>query len=919
MKITGMKTCYQRNPLGIDLADLTFSWQVEEAVGSAQKHARLVIAKDPDFRSVVFDSDRDDKERQGILPSGCYTPEVGVHPGEPYFWKVSVEDDAGDLGESPVQTFEGGHPEGPWGGSWIAPSFTREIHPVMRKTFLVTGEELRSLKRARLYLCGLGLYEAYVNGKKIGDQFLTPYFTDYRYWVQYQTYDIADLLQEGENTLDVWLGEGWYKGRFGYLSDGQLREYYGDTFRMIADLYLFGSAARRISTDGSWKCLRSPVVKSGIYDGEWLDLRREEVLRHPTQGEIAEVITVTPPAAQLHAMVGVPVRAHETLTPCEVITTPRGETVLDFGQEVTGWVEFAADLPAETEVTLEYGEVLQGGNFYRDNLRTAEAKFTCTFAGKGKVLVRPHFTFYGFRYVRVTGMQVTGKNAKDFTAVCLYSDLEETGEVITGIPKVNRLIANTKWSQKDNFLDIPTDCPQRDERLGWTGDAEIFADTASCHMETPRFYRKYLRDMNLEQREKNGAVPYVVPDVLTVGREKQKEPPFALEKDQWGEAGAAVWGDAATIIPWTVYLHYGNKKLLAESYPGMRQWVDFIRSMDETYCGGKRLWTCGFHFGDWLSLDVEGDAAGMDNREGGTDKQFVASVFYFYSASLTARAAEALGRQEEAKAYAKLAGEVYRALQGAYVTGEGTLSIDTQTAYALGICFDLFETEEGKRLAGDHLAELLHRNHDHLSTGFVGTAYLCRALTQTGHGREAVTLLLNEDYPSWLYEVNLGATTIWERWNSLLADGSISGTGMNSLNHYAYGCVCGWIYEDLCGLRVTKEGIGAGNDGIGARTLKIAPHTDARLGRAQARIRFPQGQYCAGWQIGDGTPQKEDGQEAEKPIAYHFFVPFDGKAVFVPDRALRNLTVNGTPITREELSARIFGAGTYEIKGEPLL
>lgn len=474
--------------------------------------------------------------------------------------------------------------------------------------------------------------------------------------------------------------------------------------------------------------------------------------------------------------------------------------MLDFGQEVTGWGEFTADLPAETEVTLEYGEVLQGGNFYRDNLRTAQAKFTCTFAGEGKVLVRPHFTFYGFRYVRVTGMKVTAESEQNFTAVCLYSDLEETGEVDTGLPKVNRLIANTKWSQKDNFLDIPTDC---------------------------------------QQREKDGAVPYVVPDVLTVGREKQKEPPFAPEKDQWGEAGAAVWGDAATIIPWTVYLHYGNKKLLAESYPGMRQWVVFIRSMDETYCGGRRLWTCGFHFGDWLSLDVEGDAAGMDNREGGTDKHFVASVFYFYSASLTARVAEVLGRQEEAKAYAKLAGEVYRALQGAYVIGEGTLSIDTQTAYALGICFDLFETEEEKRIAGDHLAELLHRCHDHLSTGFVGTAYLCRALTRTGHGREAVTLLLNEDYPSWLYEVNLGVITIWERWNSLLADGSISGTGMNSLNHYAYGCVCGWIYEDMCGLKVTEEGIGAGNEGIGARTLKIAPHTDARLGRAQARIRFP--------------------------------------------------------------------------------
>lgn len=899
MKIRGMKTCYQINPLGIDLADLTFSWQVEEARGIRQAHSRLVIAENPDFADLLFDSDRDDQDKKGILPSGCYTPAVKVQPGVPYYWKVTVSDDAGDVGESPVQTFEGGHPAGAWSGCWIAPSFTHELHPVMRKTFSVTKEELQSLRRARLYICGLGLYEAYLNGKKIGDQYLTPYFTDYRYWVQYQTYDIAPLLVEGENTLDVALGNGWYKGRFGYLANAQLQEYYGDTFKMIADLDLVGEKTRRICSDGSWVCLKSPVISSGIYDGEMLDLRREASLLHPTDRDVSGVETVTPPMAQLHAMVGVPVTSHEILKPSALIHTPKGETVLDFGQEVTGWVEFSADLPAETRVTLECGEVLQEGNFYRDNLRTATAAFTCIFAGGGKRSVRPHFTFYGFRYVRVTGMEVTEENLGDFSAVCLYSNLEETGKVTTDIPKVNRLIANTKWSQKDNFLDIPTDCPQRDERLGWTGDAEIFADTASCHMETPRFFRKYLRDMNLEQREKDGAVPYVVPDVLTVGREKLQEPPFAPQKDQWGEAGAAVWGDAATIIPWTLYLHYGNCRLLAEAYEGMRQWVDFIRSMDDTFCGGSRLWTCGFHFGDWLSLDVEGDTAGMNNREGGTDKHFVASVFYHYSAELVSKAAAVLGKPEEAEEYATLSREVLAAVRKKYVTGEGSLTIDTQTAYALAICFDLFDTEEGNLRAGDHLAELVHQWNDHLSTGFVGTAYLCRALTKTGHQREAVTLLLNEDYPSWLYEVNLGATTIWERWNSLLEDGRISGTGMNSLNHYAYGCVCGWIYEDICGLGVTEEG-------VGGSFIRISPHTDERLVRASASIRFPKGLFTSGWEVA----------AKDKTVIYRFAVPFDAEAAFLPDRKLKNLTCNGEPLTEEMLCSRIFTAGTYEIRGQ---
>lgn len=895
MKITGLKTNYQENPLGIALENIALTWAYEDAKGSFLKSVRVQISDSSDFSAIIFDSDEKPESLQPDI-SLC-TPDAAFVPGRPYFWRVSAEDDAGDTAVSPVAAFEGGHPEGAWKGQWIAPSFTPELHPVMRKTFTLSAEELETLISGRLYICGLGLYEAYLNGQKIGEEYLTPYFTDYRYWTEYQTFDVGPLLKEGENTLDVWLGNGWYKGRFGYLYNGQLREYYGKEFKLLADLILKGAEGKRvIGTDKSWTCLKAPVVISGIYDGEVYDARKEAALTAPGKRDVSPVRLTEAPKTTLTAMTGPGVLAHEKPPVKELIHTPAGEQVLDFGQEVTGWVTFSADSPEDTRITLEYGEVLQDGCFYRDNLRTADAKFTYISAGDGKKTVRPHFTYYGFRYVKVTGLTLSEEAVKDFTAVCLYSDIAPTGRLTTGNEKVNRLIENTLWSEKDNFLDIPTDCPQRDEREGWTGDAQIFANTASYHMQTPAFFRKYLKDMAFEQAEKGGAVPYVVPDVLTVGREKMAEPPFDITEDLWGEAGAAVWGDAATIIPWTMYRHYGNRKWLAEAYTNMKQWVNFIIHMDEDHCGGKRLWTCGFHFGDWLSLDVEGDTAGMANREGGTDKHFVASVYYMYSASLTAEAAKLLGKKEDAAYYERISSEVREAVRKAYFTPDGLLTSDTQTAYVIALHFGLFNGEEETKKGSARLAELVHRWKDHLATGFVGTAFICSALTAAGYAKEAFTLLLNEDYPSWLYEVNLGATTIWERWNSLLPDGHISGTGMNSLNHYAYGSVAGFLYEDVCGLKVEDAAPG------GSR-LVLAPHTDERLGKAEASAKLPAGEYSSGWEL------KEGGS-----VVYRFTIPFNGRAAFRPDRSLKDITVNGVSCTEEELRSQEFKKGSYEVK-----
>ena len=881
MKIVNLRVNDQINPIGIDLKNVTFSWEVREARGTRQACSEFLLAEDEGFSQILFDSG------ETLLSPAAYTPDLSriLEKGKTYYIQVSVTDETGDTAKAQAH-FEGGK-AGAFAGNWITSPMTAELHPVFRKKFTLTGEE--AAQRARLYICGLGLYEAYLNGEKIGNQFLTPYFTDYRYRVQYQTYDIAPLLKEGENVLDVWLGEGWYKGRFGYLVGGQLREYYGDEYKLIADIQI---GEKVIGTDETWMCLRSPILTSGIYDGEVYDARRDAAIEAPGYRDIAWAKLTSAPRAQLVPMTGLPAVRRETFPVKEIIHTPVGETVLDFGQEITGWVEFEAEAPLDRRIILQYSEVMQDGCFYNENLRSATAEFRWISDGTRKA-ARPHFTFFGFRYVKVSGITVDETNRADFTAVAIYSDLEETGRITTANAKINRLIENTKWGEKGNFLDIPTDCPQRDERCGWTGDAQIFANAASYHMRTQSFFRKYLRDMADEQREMGGAVPYVVPDILTIAQEKCAEPPFDVTEDLWGVGGASVWGDSAAIIPWDMYLHSGNLKWLAEQYDNMKQWVDFIISMDENHCGGKRLWTCGFHFGDWLSLDVEASDNDMDNREGGTDKYFVASVFYFYSAQLTAKAARLIGKEEDAAYYEKISAEVRAAVRAKYVTGPGELSIRTQTAYAVAIHLNVFDEEE-KQAAGERLAELLHLWKDHLATGFVGTAYLCDALTETGHADLAYTLLFNEDYPSWLYEVNLGATTVWERWNSLLPDGKISGTGMNSLNHYAYGVIVEWIYRSVCGLQLTEE------RPAGAAVV-LAPHPDARLGEAQTCVRLAGGTYEAGW--------KMDGNR----IRYTFTVPFDCELCFKADRPLKDITLNGQQVLEETLAVP-FKAGSYVIE-----
>lgn len=822
MKITRMKVNHLTNPLGFRMDRPTFSW-VAVSDGLMPVSARVEIAADADFSHILFDSG----ESAEISGRG-YTPDFCPEPKTRYFWRVTVTADNGDSATSDSAWFETAMSPESWQAEWITPSFDKEKSPIFQKTFTADGNGT-----ARLTICGLGVYEAYLNGKKLGEEYLLPGFHAYDFWQQYQTFDLDGLLKPGENVLSVLIGNGWYKGRFGFT--GNEGERYGNRFLLIAQVEESGKVLA--ATDDSWKCAVSPLGENNIYDGEFYDGSMDVAGWNVPGGENSwdNAKLAGMDKKQLSPRLSPPILGQETFPVKEVIHTPAGETVFDFGQEVTGWVEFVNRAPKGTRLTIRHGEILQEGNFYTDNLRSAKATYTYISSGKEEV-IRPHTTYFGFRYIKVEGFE--NPNPADFTARVIHSELERIGSVKTSNEKVNRLFLNALWGQKGNFLDVPTDCPQRDERMGWTGDAQAFCGTASFNMDTAAFYAKYLHDMMLEQEAQDGAVPHVVP---------------VIKKDGTPLLGSSscAWADAAAIVPWTSYVYTGDKELLKEEYPAMKMWADWLCREDENN-GNKRLWMTGFHFADWLSLDNYKDPKSC---LGGTDCYYIASAFYAYSTRLTAKAAAVLGYEEDAAFYSRRSEEVREAFVREFFTPTGRCSMNTQTAYVVALYMDLVPQEMRPRLIQE-LKRLLEENNHHLTTGFVGTSYLCQVLSACGLSEESYHLLFNEDYPSWLYEVNMGATTIWERWNSVLPDGSISDTGMNSLNHYTYGSIVEWMYRYMGGIQPLE-------DAPGFAAVKLTPCPGDGLDWAEVTYESASGRYESRWEkAGDGQ------------ISYTFVIPF---------------------------------------------
>ena len=824
MIIKHLKTNHLENPLGYDLQKPVFSYVVEETESKKQKAARVTVALDPEFSDVVYDSG----EREDIVNTAFELP-IETEPQTRYFWKVQVWGDAGDTAVSDTAWFETPletkavqmHLE----ADWISPALPKEVQVTLVKRFSVD----RPVKKARMYMVGLGLYELYLNGEKQGDECLLPGFCDYDTWIPYQTFEM-ELIQ-GENEIEVMLGDGWYKGVYGMRT---VVENYGDRLACIGELRVWyeDGSCEVIPTDLSWQAKKSPVVFSGIYPGEVYDTTVDDSERFPV-----EVIGLG--KSRLTPRLNPPITIHEHITPTEVIHTPAGETVLDMGQNMVGWLSFKCSAPRGTKLFFQFGEILQDGNFYNDNLRTAKAEFTYISDGTERV-VRQHFTFYGFRFVKVTGWE--GEiDLNDFEGLVIHSDMEELGQIETSDPLVNQLFHNAKWGQKGNFLDVPTDCPQRDERYGWTGDAQIFSGTASFNMDTYAFYTKYGRDVYAEQKKLNGSVPDVVPVANYPGD------------------GSTAWGEAATVIPWNVYLHYGDKQILERQYDSMKAWVDYMKREDDKY-GAKRLWQSGSHYGDWLALD--GNIKG--GVYGATDPFLISSGYYYYSTSIVAKAAAVIGKDEDAAYYSDLAEEIRKAFIAEYFTPHGRLAVDTMTAYVVVLYMGLTPDYAYENVC-EGLMNKLRKNRYHLETGFVGTPYLCQVLSENGMNDLAYHLLLEKGYPGWLYEVLMGATTVWERWNSVMPDGKISGTEMNSLNHYAYGSIVEWMYREMAGIRPSEED-------AGFKCFTIAPKPDYQIALVNASLRSAAGMIRSSWELKDGT------------LHFHVKIPFDAEAVLIlPD------------------------------------
>lgn len=799
MNITGCKVNHLINPLGYAMEKCVFSWVVEEAKGKRQTAARIQVHTNG---QIAADTG------WGNLESLAAEVQVLLHPCTRYTWTVSVRTDAGEEATSGENWFETGLDS--WQGQWIGCKEDEPRHPIFFKDITPRGK----VRSARLYICGLGLYEACYNGEKIGEEYLTPYCNNYNAWVQYQTYNITSQLQT-PGTLSVELGNGWYQGRFGF--DRNPKPYYGEGHKLLAQVQLVYADGTEevIATDESWQVTCSNIIFSNIYDGE----QRDDTL--PAVTPVAACL-VTPPKGRLTPRYSTPVTVQEVLSVKEIIQTPVGETVLDVGQNVTGSFRLSVHEPVGTKIHLQFGEILQQGNFYRDNLRSAKAEYIYISDGQPHVL-EPKFTFYGFRYVKVQG--VSNLKAEDFEALVLHSQIPQTGTLTTGYALVNHLLSNIQWGQKGNFLDVPTDCPQRDERMGWTGDAQVFAPTACYQRDCYAFYAKYLHDMATEQEALHGAVPDVIPS--------------------FGKTGSsAAWGDAACIIPMVLYEFYGDKSILESQYQSMKDWVEYIATVD----GDNHGWRRHFHYGDWLALD--GDSP--EDQRGGTEVGLVADAQYLHCVRLVSQAARVLGKEAEAEAYEKRSEKILSGLREEYFTPTGRCAIPTQTGLLLSVRHGL---SADKKRAGEDLANRLKKDGGKLKTGFVGTPLLCPVLTACGHSDLAFDLLLSEEYPGWLYAVKLGATTIWERWNSVDETGRIAENGMNSLNHYAYGSVAQWLYEDVLGIAPAAPGFRKG---------RLMPHFNVQLEKVEGQYASAAGLWKAGWEI---LPNGD--------VSYHCTVPFD--------------------------------------------
>lgn len=785
-------------PYGSDVVavpDPVIGWTIEtDAVGWTQHRAELELT----VQGVDEVQTHDVDGRESVRLRWPFRP---LAPRETARLRVRVTGSDGNVSawSAPRRIVAGFLADGEWSPSTIAVAVPDgHAQPAtLRGSFAVDGE----VTRATLYATAVGVYQAAVNGSDVDDQVLKPGWTPFHSRTMHETTDVTALLRQGANEIAVRLAGAWATERFGFRENAA--PVYVDQPRFAAQLLVEYADGRSdlIVTDGSWQSAPNEITASGLYAGEDHDARRTASDWTP----VAVVDDLPVPGARISPFV----RRIEEIAVSEVITTPAGRTVLDFGQNLVGRLRIRVEGPAGTVVTLRHAEVLEHGELGTRPLRAAAATDRYTLAGEGVEEWEPEFTFHGFRYAEVEGWPGELDPA-DVTAVVIHSDMERTGWFDTSHGLVRQLHQNVVWGLRGNFLSVPTDCPQRDERLGWTGDIQVFAPTASFLYDVRGFLDSWLRDLEIDQVD--GVVPFVVPNVLGPARP------------------AAAWGDAATVVPSVLHERFADVDTLERQFDSMRAWTDAIVG----YSGDRMLWEGMFQFGDWL----DPDAPPSHPAKAKTSADIVASAYVFRSADLTARAAALLGRDEEALRYGGIAEEVRQAFLAEYVTPAGRMVSDAQTAYSLAIVFDIVGPEQRQAL-GDRLAELTRLGGYRIGTGFVGTPIVQDALTRTGHLDTATRLLTQTENPSWLYPVTMGATTIWERWDSMLPDGTINPGQMTSFNHYALGAIADWLHRTVAGLAPAAPGY--------AR-LAIEPHPLDGFDFAEAVHLTPYGEARVRWE-----------------------------------------------------------------------
>lgn len=663
-------------------------------------------------------------------------------------------------------------------------------------TFTVEKKfKIESLEKAVLKVTALGLYYAEINGVRVGDSYLTPGWTSYNKTLQMQSYDVTPLLKEDENVISFTVNEGWYCGG---LTWEKKRNLYGEQTAVCAELDIGSSS---ICTDETWSALESHIRESGIYDGETVDYTAE--LKRLTTCEVAyDKSLIVPQICE-------PVRDTERLAVKEIITTPSGDKIYDFGQNIAGVVEIVTPEDFSGTITLRFAEILIKGEFYTDNLRGAKA--TDKFTVKGAKALKPEFTFHGFRYLKIEGAVF---DSRRITAIVRHTDMRRTGVLTTSNARVNRLISNIVWGQRGNFVDLPTDCPQRDERLGWTGDINAFCGTAAFNYDIRAFMKKWLNDLRNDQKA-DGKIPHVAPDVL---------------RGENDSSTSAMWCDAITMVPWTLYNAYGDISYLKDNFSAMKK---FISAREANMTDG--IIDKGFEWGDWLALDQE--RTSYETFIGRTDIYYITNVFHVATLKIVAETAKLLGEKSEAKLYKAKYERQLKRVREEYFTAGGRLCFDTVTAQVLALYFDIVPEEHRKKLAESLIENVKIHNYT-LCTGFIGTTYLLYALADNGYFETACKVLMNNGYPGWLYEVDMGATTVWERWNSLMPDGTPNPDGMNSYNHYAYGSVMEFVVKKIAGIEATEAGY---------KKVKFAPNPCRGLSEVKAEYDSVSGKIVAGY------------------------------------------------------------------------